>query len=128
MNGLIYKKNSWQGAGMAWAESRKAKTVFAQKSHFLTNSYLDSHHLQGGMKFATQISPLLNLKYLNISDNLHSSEFEKRRGIFCVLMVYCALNDNAFKLLRSCLYLGIFLAKTKYNVYHFHSLAVIKTC
>jgi hypothetical protein len=23
----------------------------------------DSHHSQGGMKFATQISPLLNLKY-----------------------------------------------------------------
>ena len=34
--------------------------VFASKSHFWSNSYLDSHHWQGGMKFATQISPVLN--------------------------------------------------------------------
>ena len=31
----------------------------AQKSHFWTNSYLDPFAV--GMKFATQISPLLNL-------------------------------------------------------------------
>jgi hypothetical protein len=29
------------------------------------NSYQVSHHSQGGMKFATQISPLLNLMYLD---------------------------------------------------------------
>ena len=38
--------------------------VFAPKSHFWANSYLESHHLQGGMKFAKQISPLLN--YIHI--------------------------------------------------------------
>ena len=27
------------------------------------NNYQDLHHLQGGMKFATQISPLLNFIY-----------------------------------------------------------------
>ena len=31
-----------------------------QKANSLLNSYLDLHNLQGGMKFATQISPLLN--------------------------------------------------------------------
>ena len=31
---------------------------------FFSNTYPDLHHLQGGMKFATQISPLLNLKCL----------------------------------------------------------------
>ena len=34
--------------------------VLPKDSHFWTNSYLDSHHYQGGMKFATQISPILN--------------------------------------------------------------------
>jgi hypothetical protein len=30
----------------------------------------DSHHSQGGMKFATQISPLLNLCKLSVVDNI----------------------------------------------------------
>ena len=33
---------------------------FPQKQAFSVNNHPDSHHLQGGMKFATQISPLLN--------------------------------------------------------------------
>ena len=36
-------------------------SLFLIKKKFLTkNSYQDSHHSQRGMKFATQISPLLN--------------------------------------------------------------------
>jgi hypothetical protein len=31
-----------------------------QKSFFASINYLDLHHWQGGMKFATQILPLLN--------------------------------------------------------------------
>jgi hypothetical protein len=37
----------------------------------------DFHHLQGGMKFATQISPLLNLRVLF----LHL-KFRKKLGFF----------------------------------------------
>ena len=34
-----------------------AKCILKQKTKY---SYPDLHHLQGGMKYATQISPLLN--------------------------------------------------------------------
>ena len=35
-------------------------TLFDKKKFLTKNSYQDSHHSQRGMKFATQISPLLN--------------------------------------------------------------------
>ena len=42
-----------------------------KKFNIWLKSNLDLHHLQGGMKFATQISPLLNLNLfiLHFSDN-----------------------------------------------------------
>ena len=44
-------------------------THFASKSAFFVACYqtpTQTHHLQGGMKFTTQISPLLNLAFSNI--------------------------------------------------------------
>ena len=46
-------------------------TLFDKKVNFLLNSYLDLYHLQGGIKFATQISHLLN--WLYISEHLFIS-------------------------------------------------------
>ena len=41
-------------------------SVFWLKSNFYHNSYPDLHHLQEGMKFATQISPILNYQCYQI--------------------------------------------------------------
>ena len=44
------------------SEKGGSKFNFKKKSTFFTgNNYTNSPHLQGGMKFATLISPLLNL-------------------------------------------------------------------
>ena len=41
-------------------------TLFDKKVNFWPNSYLDLLHSQRGLKFATQISPLLNLKIVTM--------------------------------------------------------------
>ena len=39
--------------------------MFKTEIRFLpVNNYPDAHHSKGGMKFATQISPLLNLSWI----------------------------------------------------------------
>ena len=46
-----------------WVLEQFLFAPFDKKVNFWLNNYLDSHHSQGGMKFATQISPLINSSY-----------------------------------------------------------------
>ena len=43
-----------------WRKKHTPIHIFAVGHKPPKNSYQDMHHLQGGMKFAAQISPLLN--------------------------------------------------------------------
>ena len=66
-------KVSWEKANLTWRKKPNTPAYGVKEFVCLsvclsvcsdiwwTNSYLDSHQLQGSMKFATQISPLLNL-------------------------------------------------------------------
>ena len=56
-----------------------SKTVIFRISFLAGNNYPDSHHSQGGIKFAPQISPLLNYNYTECAPFLLSS-----LDLFCV--------------------------------------------
>ena len=60
----------------------------------VTNSYLDLHHSQGGIKFASQISILLNLQFESILYSLQLSY------IVCQYQCTQALKQCAHKLQR----------------------------
>ena len=53
-----------------------SKTAIFGITFLAGNNYSDSHHSQGGMKFATQISPLLNLA--NIFENSKYFRYSRR--------------------------------------------------
>jgi hypothetical protein len=57
-------------------------TLVNRKLDLTQNSFQVSHHLQGGMKFATQISPLLNYSYKGYQEK----ELVCRSGI--IIMIF----------------------------------------
>ena len=62
------------------------------------NNYPDLHHSQGGMKFATQISPLLN--YLSSSNKLKIPNFELQSFNECCDELLPFQQQSAFLLHR----------------------------
>jgi hypothetical protein len=52
------------------------------------NSYQVSHHSQGGMKFATQISPLLNL-FIYLDETWQRNCFADVKAYKCIDQIQC---------------------------------------
>ena len=65
--GIIFTEEKKNTPTRIWCQNFVTLSIFTLKKPFMdliSQKYIypDSHHSQGGMKFATQISPLLNLK------------------------------------------------------------------
>ena len=67
----VQHPNAGRNIQQLWLPELFLKAFFSLQNQFICdflagNNFPDSPHSQGGMKFATQISPLLNLVYLRV--------------------------------------------------------------